>query len=207
MRPGAGRPTRAQAEQRQDYLLECALDEFLDKGFDGATMESIAATAGMAKRTIYARHPDKAALFRAAVGRAVDRWAVDENTLRSLESDDLEETLTAVARLRVERVTSRDGVRLQRILNAEAYRFPDVNMLAYDRGTGPAVRFITDVLTRHAATGAIGGANPEVLGTSFMSLAVGGPAQAAMRGSKIAPTTDEWIRICVRLFLDGVRPR
>ncbi len=30
----------------------------------------------MTKRTVYARFPDKAALFRGVVQRAVDRWVV-----------------------------------------------------------------------------------------------------------------------------------
>jgi TetR/AcrR family transcriptional regulator, mexJK operon transcriptional repressor len=206
-RPGAGRPTRDEAARRQDYLLECALEEFLDKGYEGATIESIAGTAGMAKRTIYAKFDDKAALFRAAVGRAIDDLNIDVATLRELKTDDLTETLTALARVRVAAVTSPEGVRLQRILNAESYRFPDVMGLAWERGTGPIVRLVVEVLAEHAATGAIEDENPEILGTSFMSLVVGGPAQAAIRGTRITPSPEEWIRVCVRLFLDGARPR
>jgi AcrR family transcriptional regulator len=184
------------------------LEAFLDNGFERTTIESIAAAAGMAKRTIYARYADKPSLFRAAVQRAVDRWSVPVAQLRALETADLEQTLIAVARARLTSVTSPEGVRLQRILNAEAYRFPDVHRLAYEQGTLPAVHFISDVLARHAATGAIDFPDAEVLGTSFLSLVVGGPALGALWGAVLDPaTTEERIRVCVRLFLDGVRPR
>lgn len=207
-RPGVGRPTREQALRRSEELLDCALEMFLDKGFEQTTIEAIASSAGMAKRTIYARYPDKPTLFRAAVQRAVDRWAVPVSALQAVETTDLEETLVAVARLRLDSVTSPDGIRLQRILNAEAYRFPDVHRLAYEQGTLPAVEFIADVLARHAAVGVIDLDDPELLGTSFLSLVVGGPAQGVLWGAAIDHRTiEERIRMCVRLFLDGVRAR
>ena len=91
--PGAGRPTRAQAEQRHEQLLDHALEIFLDRGYDSATIEAIAASVRMTKRTVYARYPDKAALFRAAVQRAVDRWVIPVGDLSAVETDDLEGTL------------------------------------------------------------------------------------------------------------------
>jgi TetR/AcrR family transcriptional regulator, mexJK operon transcriptional repressor len=204
-RPGAGRPTRAQAEQRQRYLLECALDEFVGRGYDRATMESIAAATGMTKRTIYARYVDKAALFRAAVTRAIEDYAVDGPGLRSFETADLAETLKAVALWRVETVVSPDGVRLQRILNSESYRFPDVVQLAYDRGTRPIVEFLNEVMIKHGIAVDIDSVDPPILATSFMTLVVGGPAQAALRGATMVPSTEEWVTMAVRIFLDGAR--
>ena len=41
-RARAGRPTREQAEARHEELLEVALDQFLDKGYEPATIEAIA---------------------------------------------------------------------------------------------------------------------------------------------------------------------
>src|SRR3954452_1909284 len=66
--PRAGRPTREEAVARHEALLEVALDHFLEKGFEQATIEAIAQDARATKRTIYARYADKAALFHAAVG-------------------------------------------------------------------------------------------------------------------------------------------
>jgi AcrR family transcriptional regulator len=203
-----GRPTREQALLRAEELLDCALEVFLDRGFDHATIEGIAATAGMAKRTIYARYPDKETLFRAAVQRAIDRWVVPVEELRSLDTGDLEETLIAVATARLRSATSPSGVRLQRILNAEAYRFPELSRIAYDQGSKPAVTFIADVLARHAATGSIAIDDPELLGTSFLSLVIGGPAHGVLWGAVLDnDAVADRIRICVRLFLDGARPR
>jgi len=207
-RPKAGRPTREQARLRQSELLDCALDAFLANGFERTTMDGIAAAAGMAKRTIYVRYPDKAALFRASVQRAVDRWVVPVADLHAAITDDLEESLLAIARMRLESFTSPAGVALQRILNAEGYRFPDVYRLAYDQGTLPALSVIADLLRAHAATGGIEADDPELLGGAFLAMTVSGPATGALWGVILDPDQlDQRMRACVTVFLNGVRPR
>ena len=96
-RARAGRPTREQAQARHIELLDIALDHFLEKGFEQATIEAIASDVGMTKRTVYSRYPEKALLFLAAVQRAIERQIVSLETLRDMETGDLEETLTIMA--------------------------------------------------------------------------------------------------------------
>lgn len=203
-----GRPTREQAAQRHEELLDCALKVFLENGFERSTIDGIAASAGMAKRTIYGLYPDKAALFEASVQRAVDRWLVPIETLRAAETDDLEETLLAIGRIRLAGITSPAGVALQRILNAEGNRFPRLFRLVYEQGTMPALTFIAEVLARHAEAGVIEIDDPDVVGGAFLSMVVGGPATGALWGVTWNPDElDARMRTGVRLCLDGVRPR
>ncbi|PXW32763.1 TetR/AcrR family transcriptional regulator [Nocardia sp. 348MFTsu5.1] len=205
---GPGRPTKAQAEARHELLLDRAFEIFLEKGFEQATIDGIASTVHMTKRTVYARYEDKAALFRAAVQRSVDRWIVSIETMRAVETDDLEETLTAIARIRVKSAMSPSGVQIQRILDAEAYQFPDISRLYYEQGTLPAIAYIAEVLERHAEAGAIEVDQPELLGNAFLSLVVSGLARGAIWGTALdEEEIEESIRFGVRLFLDGVRPR
>ena len=207
-RPGAGRPTREQAELRHEELLDRALDLFLRKGFEVTTIDAIAASLGMAKRSVYARYRSKAALFRAAVQRAIEQWTVPIDMLHRAESDDLEATLTAVARIRMANALSPAGLRLQRIINAESYRFPEIFTLAFEQGTRPTVDFLTDLLERHTKAGAVSVSQPRVAATAFLSMVVGGPLRAVVWGKAIDPDGfEERIRFCVRLFLDGARPR
>lgn len=123
-RPAAGRPTREQAQARQAEMLDAALDMFLDKGFELTTMEAVAAAVGMTKRTIYARYPDKAALFMAAVGRAIARTATPRAALEAIAGEDLETTLVAIARLRIADLSTPEGVRLRRIITTESIASP-----------------------------------------------------------------------------------
>ncbi len=181
---------------------------FLDKGFELTTIDAVAAKLGMTKRTVYARHADKAALFRAAVDRAVARYTVPIETVRASESDDLEETLTRVAHIRIANLMTAEGLRLQRVLNAEGYRFPDMLDRFFAHAAKPTVDYLADLLQRKGKAGDITTENPQAAAIAFMSMVVGTPARSFVAGGHIAPAELEArIRFSVRLFLNGVRPR
>ena len=72
-RGAGGRPSRAEAERRLANLLDTAMRLFLERGYAAVSVEEIAKQAGVAKRFIYARYDDKAALFVAAVERVFPR--------------------------------------------------------------------------------------------------------------------------------------
>lgn len=207
-RPGVGRPTRAQQEQRHEELLNVALDLFLERGFEQATMEEIAVQVGMSKRTVYARYEDKRALFKAAVRRAIERYTVPREALEAVATEDLEETLAAIARLRIANIARPVATKLQRILSAQSYRFPELFSAAFEEGTGPTVSFLIDLFVRYSTQGKINVTEPQRAATAFLSLAVGGPARIIVSGNKLDDTEIErHIRFAVGLFLVGVRGR
>jgi AcrR family transcriptional regulator len=203
-----GRPTPAVAAQRHAAMLEKALDLFLDRGFEQTTLEAIAASLGMTKRTIYARYADKAALFKAAVAQAIERWIMPHDKLNALQTDDLEGTLLGIARIRIAHVLAPEGLRMQRILNSESYRFPEIMMSAYDKSSRPVIEFLADILARHHAKGAIAVDDATLAATVFLGMVVGGPTRKITAGMPPnAKEIDARVRYSVRLFLDGVRPR
>lgn len=207
-RPRAGRPTREQAEARQHELLDTALDHFLDKGFEMATIEAIAQAVGMTKRTVYARYPDKVALFRAAVDLAIERYSTPQEWIEATKCDDIEQTLRNVGRLRISHVMSPNGLKLQRIIATESYRFPDIFNTAYEHGALPTVKFLARYLQRETEAGRLSIADPMRTATTFMSMVVSGPARIIVSGNYLSETEiDERVSFAVRMFLDGVRPR
>src|SRR5688572_7058892 len=52
-------------------VVEAARTLFMEKGYDGTTMDDIAALASIAKRTLYNNYADKAALFSEIVRDAI----------------------------------------------------------------------------------------------------------------------------------------
>jgi AcrR family transcriptional regulator len=162
----------------------------------------------MTKRTVYARYPDKAALFLAAVERAVARYAVSVERLAALEEADLAASLTRIAQLRIANLVTPEGLRLQRILAAESYRFPEIFELFNAHAVQPMLAFLAGLFARRGAAGEVATADPERAAAAFMSLVVGGPARSFVAGATIAPAELEArIAFSVRLFLDGIRPR
>ena len=207
-RPKAGRPTREQARKRHDELLDRALDLFLDKGFEQATIEAIAASVGMTKRTVYARYADKSALFKAAVQRSIERQIVPNATLQALDAGDIETTLAAVARLRVAHVMTPAGLKQQRIINTESYRFPEIFNMAYEQNTRPVIEFVAGLLRGETAAGRMAVAEPERAAVVFMSMVVSGPVRIIVSGNRLTSREIEnRIQFAVRLFLDGARVR
>ena len=205
---GAGRPTKERAEARHAELLDHALDHFLEKGFEPATIEAIAASVGMTKRTVYARYPDKVSLFRAAVRRAIEQLAVPPERIRAADCGDLEQTLINLARLRVDPVTTPQGLKLQRIINTESYRFPDIFTMSYDLGALPVARFLARLLARETRAGRLAIDEPVLAANVFLSMVVGGPVRVVVSGNFLsAKEIDRRIRYAVRLFLEGARRR
>jgi TetR/AcrR family transcriptional regulator, mexJK operon transcriptional repressor len=171
-------------------------------------MEEIATAVGMSKRTVYARYEDKAALFKAAVRRAIERYTVPREAVEAVATDDLEETLTAVARLRIANVATPVGTKLQRILSAQSYRFPELFNAAFEEGAGPTIDFLADLFERYHARGEIDVTEPRMAATAFLSLVVSGPTRIIVSGNVLEDQEiEERIRFAIRLFLDGVRRR
>lgn len=207
-RPKAGRPTREQAEARHNELLDAALDAFLELGYEQATIEAIAANVGMTKRTVYARYPDKVALFRAAVGLAIERYKIAPEQIAATDCGDIAQTLFNVAILRIDLVASPRGLKLQRIVHTESYRFPEIFTDSYELGARATVDFLAGLLERETEAGRLAVENAVMTANAFMSLATTGPVRFLVSGIPLSSEqTEKRVWHAVRLFLDGTRPR
>jgi len=72
-----GRPRLAEVD---DAILDAALDQFCEFGYDGLSVERVAAVAGVAKTTIYRRYPTKLDLIMATIERAKEGLHVTEDS-------------------------------------------------------------------------------------------------------------------------------
>src|SRR5260370_10190560 len=66
-----GRPPKEFAGAVEERILDAARNVFLERGFEGASIEKIAEAARSGKPTIYAPFPGKEALFTAVVMQGV----------------------------------------------------------------------------------------------------------------------------------------
>lgn len=66
-RPYASQLRQQQAAATRRKIVDAALNAFREYGYAGATMQKIAASAGVVVETIYRTFDGKAGLFRAAV--------------------------------------------------------------------------------------------------------------------------------------------
>ena len=82
-KPRARPQTRIQRE-KQDVILEAALDVFSREGFRGATIDQIAEAAGMSKPNLLYYFPRKEEIYRRLMTGMLDVWLAP---LRELDSD------------------------------------------------------------------------------------------------------------------------
>jgi len=141
----AGRPPRKRAGEVDARILDAARRLFLERGLAGTSVDEIAYLARAGKPTIYARFPNKEALFTAVVMRAVlasiERFESDAPTGVSVE-----ERLKSLGVNILKWVLVSETIGPVRLAIAEARRFPDlasrVNRLVRERAEKAVVRLL-----------------------------------------------------------------
>ncbi len=204
---GSGRPTAKQAAQLDHDVRECALRLFLDRGYEGTTMDAVAQAAGTTKVSLYARFASKEALFRSVLEWAIQRtdWPAPEPDPPDL--DDLQGALTSIATSALRRALDPAMVSLSRIAIAQASRFPEIARQTQAASFWPRQQLVVDLLTRHAATGAIVADEPDILAEHFLAMVGGMPARLASFGIRRNPAAQEHhAEVAVRLFVRSLRP-
>jgi len=144
--------SESRSDRKRKLLLAAATEIFLDKGYDGTTMEDVAMKAAVSKPTVYRFFSDKERLF-AEIVRATT-GEIDELVRLVVEimaeQTDVAAGLMMLARRFLSALMQPRVLRLRRLVMANAERFPDVGRGWYEQG-----------FDRVLAT----------LGTSFRSLA------------------------------------
>ncbi len=111
------RRTRIQ-EQKEEIILEAALDVFSQHGFKGSTIDQIAEVAGMSKPNLLYYFRTKEAIHRTLLDRVLDTWL---DPLRALDADgDPEAEIKSYVRRKLE--MSRDYPRESRLFANEVLR-------------------------------------------------------------------------------------
>lgn len=124
------------AAAKRQAILDAAAEVFLGNGYVGASMDEVAARAGVSKQTVYKHFSSKERLFSELVRRSVgevDRL-VHEAADALPDSADLRADLTALARRFVGHLMQPDAMRLRRLVIAEADRFPEIGRAFYAEG-------------------------------------------------------------------------
>jgi TetR/AcrR family transcriptional repressor of mexJK operon len=202
-----GRPTQGEAERRHRSLLASATRLFLEKGWEGASIDEISRRSGVAKRFIYARYPDKAALFVGAVARFRENMLDEMHALGPLP-DDVDAGLVAFGRRLLDLALRPEALALHRLFIAEAIRFPQLARLFLERFRSRGLDEIKTVLAGYAGRGALELGDAELRAEQFFIMIIGVPQRIALLAGREQPAEEERrLRAAVRLFLDGCRAR
>lgn len=185
-----GRPTREEAARREERLLDVATTMFLDNGYEGTSMDAIAAASGIGKPSLYARYGDKRALFLAVLRHSVALWARELAALGTcpqhrLGLAELEPLLVAVGRHILERSIRPESVALKRVLTSQAGQFPDLSATLQEAGWGAIVRHVAALLRLAVDFERSPVSDPELAADLFLSLVLGRLSHEALIGIEV----------------------
>lgn len=156
-----------------DQVLDGARRVFLNDGFEGASVDEIAATSGVSKATLYSYFPDKRLLFTEVL-RAECRLQSERAMATIDQTAPAEVVLRAAARHMVGFFLSDFGQRMFRICVAESARFPELGREFYASGPAVANAKLVEYFTQANAGGDLKIDNLELAACQFMELCKAG---------------------------------
>lgn len=210
--------TRPAATQRgplpkRAAILDAASRVFAREGFAGASIDVIAMEAGVSRQTIYNQIGDKEKVFAAVVEDTTERANAGLFATLATFPDrpkDLEAELTAFARrLAANCMCDRRAAALQKLVETEGHRYPELFEAWRERGPGRVWSAVSARLSRLAHDGLLDLDDPDLAARQLISLVNMDLRPATMMGQK--PTdaeVDAATRTAVRTFLRayGRRP-
>jgi len=203
---GRGRPKLMTDVEQAQIILAAARGVYLEQGFAGTTMENVAAVSHVSKRTLYRLFSSKTALFAAMVDAHAQTMLALPGAYDELP---LVEALEAIFRLDIVSDSERERLALLRLFMIDARQFPELGALLRERGGDRSMALLGGWLERQRQNGRIEIDDAAIGAKMLMDMIFG----AIILKSGEAP---EWpgggdrrayLRRCIRVFINGVRPR
>lgn len=191
-------------DQKNQDILDAAIEEFRVKGFTAARVDSIAKMANVSKRTLYNHFASKQVLFDAIIEIIMAEAATVE-TPKYDPSRPLDAQLVAALNSYVKLITDPDYLSLNRLLAAEYMRDQDMAQRILSR-TELYVSPVSQMLEQAMQAGHLRQADPNFAASQIVALVKNYYFWPQfMLGS--APTTDEFAMVdCVEMFLKHYAP-
>lgn len=200
-------PSRKRGRQpdpaKRDAVLDAAVAEFFDRGYQAARIEAIAARAEVSKVTVYAHFGTKEALFTAAIERECEK--LRGALLFDDGSAPLRDRLAAFAHAMDAFLSRPEMIRFEQRIAAETARHPELGRCFLEAGPMRMKRALADLLERARARGELGGMPDPLLAAEQFAALVKGMADVERRFGRPLDraATNRRIDAAVALFLKG----
>lgn len=201
----AARPGR---QAKRAVILDAAGRLFFSRGFEGVTIEAVAAAAVVSKVTVYSHFGDKLGLFEAVVRHRTSHVADALAAFEAAEAP-LPEALNAVGVQLLGFVSRPEVVNLDRMLAAEAARHPELARRFMEAAPGRMRQALANLIAAGARRGEVAVDDPVLAAEDLVGLWQGMHATEVRLGLRPPPTPEglrERVARGVRLFLRAHAP-
>jgi TetR/AcrR family transcriptional regulator, mexJK operon transcriptional repressor len=175
-------PLETRSARKRASIVHAAREVFMEQGYAGASMDAIAAAAGVSKPTVYNHFADKQQLFAQMLSDTIDELTQSfyEQVVDQQETVDVRDYLRDLARLILRAVMQPQNLRLRRLVIAEAGRFPELGRMYEERAPGRAITAFTEAFKRLAKGGVLQIEDPALAAAQFNWLVLSIPLNHAM---------------------------
>jgi TetR/AcrR family transcriptional regulator, mexJK operon transcriptional repressor len=179
--------------RKSDEVLIAARRVFLERGFDAATVDDIATSAGVSKATVYSNFHDKDALLAAMIDRVTsESAAILADVVGQLdESGSVEERLMRMGRSLARGVLDLEIIQLRRLAISTAVAFPASAILYWHRGPASAIAVLERCLGVMVDNGELQISDVRVTAAQFAYSLLGPLQDRAMFEASYAPDRAE----------------
>lgn len=195
-----GRPKIEDLKELEARIVRVALQCFIAHGYGATSMNEVAKAARVSKKTLYARFPTKADLFRGVVDEQIDRVGGGIR-LSGPKPKTLETLLRTYAEHILQRSLSPEILALNRLIGFEAARFPELGEAARARRRIGVLQ-VSEHIRDYALKEGVPCKDPEGAAEIFHTLLTGWYSDASLASRPV--TTAEvraWTRQMLKLFL------
>jgi TetR/AcrR family transcriptional repressor of mexJK operon len=206
--PKAAAPGRPKDLGKGSAILDAAKRLFTAHGFEGASMDQIAAEAGVSKLTVYSHYGDKETLFAAAVKSYCEQQLPDA-LFEERPDVALRERLLQVARAFFAMISAPEAVAGHRILCSPRMADSSLPRMFWEAGPQRVQDAFAELLRRRAARGELVIEDVPRAAAQFFTLLKGEPhAQLVFGcGGLHRHDTERHLEATVDLFLRAYAPR
>ena len=182
--------------RKRRAILAAATEVFLQHGYLGASMDEVAAKAGVSKQTVYKQFENKERLFTEIVLGTSDQLidGLQQAYADTLEgAADAREALRALAYRLLQSLTADSVLQLRRLVIAEADRFPEVCGAWFTSGFEKSLEALGQALHRLSERGLLRELDdPTLAAYQFAGLVMYKPMNRAMfAGTRQRPKPGE----------------
>lgn len=189
---------------KQQRILDAALKVFSQSGYSGASMDAVAAEAGLTKPTLYQYFPSKEMLFESMMLQK-------RNDMLTAFSDpgcgDMVVQLHRFAYAYADAVMAPDLLSLARLIIGEVQRFPEIGRAYQAAGPDRVLEGLMGYLERHRAAGRLAFDDTELAAQDLWGLVLSAPRTQALyrpdavpSGAQLQRYVDNGLRVFLRAY-------